>query len=1094
MLLPRALLLALAALPVSACARPTGSAALVVSESGQEAPQGGVLVEVPEEELDAPPGLGVEGLLCERRSEPLALDTPQPRFSWRLVALDPERRSLSQSAYRVLVASSLAELEAGRGDLWDSGTVASNETLDVAYGGRELDSFERAYWKVRVADQNGMPSAWSAPARFGLGALAAEDWRAQWIGFDAPLASLQAVPDLSGERWLGAPEGAGEVWLRGRFELEASNAKAALLVAAADEAELFLNGQSIWRGAAPSGVRRNAELVKVAAALRRGPNVLAARVRARGAAPAALCLRMFPTGEPTGPTISAEGDWRARASAQTGWNLETFDDSAWGPAERIAPESAWLPEVDPPALRLAPPRLLRTEFEARAAPVAATLYASALGVYSLELNGARAHDDWFAPGWTDYAQRIPYRAYDVTHLVRAGTNALGVVLADGWYAGFLGKRGQRNHYGERTRFLGQLVLEYADGTREHVASGPSWRAALGPWREADLYMGERYDARLEQRGWSTVGHEDVKWQLVAVGAEGLAPLRPHGGAAIRVVAERPSVASEERAPGVVRHDFGQNLAGVVRLAVEAPAGTTLVLKFAEALEADGSLLRRNLTWARAIDQYVCRGGGREVFEPRFTYHGFRYLEVTGLPPGAPHEVTALALSSATRMVGEFRCSDELVNRLVECARWTLRSNSMDVPTDCPQRGERLGWTGDAQLFAPSALWLADLHALYDKWGRDLLDAQRPDGRFPSTAPAFPGMGTGGPGWEDAGVLVPARVLTMTGDRALAARHLDSMRLFLAACEAQSGANLAAPEGLEAYGDWHALAGETPRDLLHLAYLARSAESLARLERELGHGAEAERARALHARACRAFLARFLDPEGRVAGGTQAAYALALNGSLVPAAQRTAAGAHLLADLAARGGPATGFLGTPELLPALSGIGRSDEAYRLLRSRSFPSWGYMLDQGATTMWETWDAWTPERGFAKNGRASLNHTPLGSVVAWLFEHAAGIRPAAPGFAQVELVPEIGGGLDWLAASHDSPRGRVALRWERVGAELRVTVEVPPNVGATLQLEGEGTVLEGGKPLAEARGVRQIGRIGARALLTLTSGRYAFTVRQP
>ncbi|HEX6883911.1 MAG TPA: family 78 glycoside hydrolase catalytic domain [Planctomycetota bacterium] len=1070
------------------------AAALGLPRRAQEPPQGSVVV-VAEDELDAPAGLGLGRLLCERREDPLGLETRAPRFSWELVALDPARRGLGQSAYRILVASSLAELEAGRGDLWDSGTVSSRETLDVAYAGRALRAFEVAFWKVRVADQNGMPSEWSAPARFGMGALARTDWQAQWIGFDAPLASEAPPPDLEEVEWLASAAGAAEIWLRRRFEIEgAFDARALLLVAAADEGEVLLNGKPVWQGKSLAGLRRNAEVTQVGSALRHGTNVLAARVRAAGGAPAALRLRLLLAPRTDGPEVRADGEWRVHTRAEVGWSTLGFDERAWEAAALLAPDDERLPEVDAPALYLPPPRLLRSEFTLRAAPVRAVLYASALGLYSLELNGTRAHDDWFAPGWTDYAQRVPYRAHDVTALLRAGENALGVVLADGWYAGSLGRRGQRGHYGTATRFLGQLVLEYPDGTRELVRSDGSWQAAIGPWREADLYHGERYDARLEQRGWSEPGFDAAKWRPVDVGASGIGPLATHGGAPIRTVAELAPIASVVAAPGVVRHDFGQNLAGVVRLALEAPAGTVLTLRFAEALEPDGTLMRRNLSWARATDRYVCKGGGRETWTPRFTYHGFRHVEVSGLPAEASAEVTALALSSATRMVGQLECSDAVVNRIVENARWTLRANSMDVPTDCPQRGERLGWTGDAQLFAPSALWLADLHALYDKWGRDLIDAQLDDGRFPSTVPGFAGMGTGGPGWEDAGVLVPARVLAMSGDRALAERQLDSMRLFLAACEARAGEGLAPPDEIEGFGDWHALAGETPLGLLQLAYLARSARTLADLERTLGHAAEAERAHALYARACRAFVARFVDAEGRVAGGTQTAYALALNERLVPAGQRDAAGAHLLADLAARGGLTTGFLGTPELLPALSVQGRSDEAYRLLRRRDFPSWGYMVAQGATTTWETWDAWTPEKGFAKDGRASLNHTPLGSVVAWLFEHAAGIRPSAPGFAQVELVPEIGGGLAWLAASHDSPRGRVALRWEVLGEEVRVAVELPPNVGATLQLATRAPLLEGGRPLAEVKGVRELGRIGERVLLTLSSGRYAFTTRRP
>jgi alpha-L-rhamnosidase len=1053
----------------------------------------------PEETARAPdPTLAATDLRCEHRSEPLGLDTRAPRFAWTLVALDPERRGLAQSAYRILVAATEAELEAERGTLWDSGRVASRATLEVEYAGRALESFQQALWQVQVFDQDGTPSAWSAPARFGTGALEPEAWRAEWIGFDAPLASAPVVPDLGDARWVGTGDGARELWLRRRFELEDdADPQAVAVVAAADEFELFLNGKSVLRGASNSGVRRNAELVRIAPHLARGTNLVAVRVRASGEHPAAFtCRLLFAAG---GPELVSDGSWRAQASAAQGLAAD-LDDSGWGAAVVADESEPWLPDVDPPAAFLPPPRLLRTEFRTPAAPVRATLFASALGVYSLELNGQRASEDWLAPGWTDYGQRIPYRAYDVTSLVRAGDNALGVVLADGWYAGLLGKRGQRNHYGKAARFLGQLVLDYPDGTRELVASDAGWRAALGPWREADLYMGERYDARIEPAGWSAPGFDAGRWRAVDVDTRPTTPLVAHPGPPIRVVAELAPVSVVARDAGRVLHDFGQNVAGVARLAVEAPAGTALVLRFAEALDADGALMRRNLTWARASEQYFCKGGGRETWQPRFTYHGFRYVEVAGVPEGVKLELTALALSSATRDAGWLRASDPEIERLVEAARWTMRANSMDLPTDSPQRGERLGWTGDGQLFAPSALWLADLATLYDKWSIDLLDAQRPDGRFPNTAPSFPGMDLGGPAWEDAGVLVPALLLERTGDRRLAERHHDSMARFVEACLGRLGPDGAPPAEIEGYGDWRNWQADTPREVLWLAYLARSTRRLAEVARALGRTAETQR---LEARltALRASAGELLvDAEGRVRGETQTGWALALAEGLVPEERRARAGERLAAEVEGRGHATTGFVGTPELLPALSAAGRSDLAYRLLARRELPSWGHMLAHGPGTIWERWDAWTEAGGYVDGGRASLSHTPLASYVAWLFEHAAGIRPGAPGFESVLLAPEPGGGLAWIEARHDSVRGRIELRWELAGdalagdAALTVDVRVPPNVTATLTLRDPGTVLEGGQPLAAVRGVRELARVGSSVLLELDSGHFRFTCRAP
>lgn len=1007
-------------------------------------------------------------LRTEGEREPLGLDTQSPRLTWQLAPTDPARRNLRQAGYRLLVARSLEVLMRDEGDVLDTGVLASPAQEHRLELGAE-PPFTHLWWKLRVTDQAGAESPWSAPARLALGP-GQDDWRAAWIGHDAPLAAQRREPDLEGARWIGAEGDARECVLRTELELASLDGlRAGILFAAADEHELLVNGVALARGALAADAPRAAQLALIGKELVVGSNRVELRVRRAAGAPAALLKIVLEDAAGT-RSVPSSGAWQVGPSTGGPWSAARELDAA--ELEALGP-------VQLPSVFLPPPRLLRGEFETPARPARATLHASALGSYSLELNGMRVGQDWFAPGWTDYTQRVTYRSYDVTHLVALGANALGAVLADGWYAGFLGKQGRRENYGSHTRLLLQLELEYVDGTRQTVTSGPDWRASTGPWLEADLYMGERFDARRVAFDWSRPGFAAEGWVPVDVGHEGEFALTAHGGQPIELLTEVTPVAITRDPAGRWIFDLGQNIAGVARLDVDAPAGTNVLLRFGERLDERGALYRRNLGWARAADLYVCRGGGREVWTPRFTCHGFRYVEVTGLvTPPTPQTITGLVLTSAIEDVGVFSCSDETIQRLVELARWTLRANSMDVPTDCPQRGERLGWLGDAQLFAPSALWLADVARLYTKWCRDLAEAQRPDDSFPSIAPAWDIVASGGPGWDEAAALVPAELFTRTGDRRALERLAGGARRMLGA------RRVLEPDGLDAlaapYGDWNAREA-TPARVLALAYHAKALQALS----ETGPGSEAQQ-QALEALAQQ----EFLTPAGEPRHRTQTALALALNGGLVPPHLRARFGAALVADLAAKG-MTTGFLGTSELFPALSSLGRTDLGLELLRAREFPGFGSLLERGATTLWERMDGWTPEHGLANGGLTSFNHTPFGTYVAWLFEHVAGLRPAAPGFASIAFEPEPTRALEWAEARHLSVRGELALRWEWDGDALLVTVLVPPNTDATLRLPGatRERLRESGRALTEAEGVTALAQVADWTVIGLGSGEYHF-----
>jgi alpha-L-rhamnosidase len=708
---------------------------------------------------------------------------------------------------------------------------------------------------------------------------------------------------------------------------------------------------------------------------------------------------------------------------------------------------------DPMLRRAQPCPHLRRAF-ALAGPVRrAVLYATARGVLDLRLNGRRVGDAELAPGWTDYGERIEYAAHDVTALVRPGDNVLGAILGDGWYAGFVGFDPKRNgaHYGRTPELLCELHAEHADGSRSVVRSDAAWRAATGPLLYADLLHGEYRDARRELGAWSEPGYDDAGWRPVAVRARDGVRLVPERAQPIRVTEELAPVSVTERAPGTWVYDLGQNMVGRARIEVEGAAGTVVTLRFAEMLEPDGSLHLANLRSARQLDTYVLRGDGRERFEPRFTFHGFRYVEVTG---AQPLELTGCVLHSDTPRSGSFACSDELVNQLWRNLNWGQRGNFLSVPTDCPQRDERLGWLADAQVFLPTASLNMDVAAFMTKWGDDLLDAQSPDGAYPDVAPRLVADRDGAPAWADAGIIVPWLVWQRYGDTRLLERHWDAMERYMAQLQRHNPDLLWRERRNNDYGDWLSVGAETPRDVLASAYWAHDARLMGQMARALGRPERAAHYDRLRDGVVAAFNRAFVGEDAYIEGDTQTVYLLALHMDLLPAAQRARAAERLVADIERHGGHlTTGFVGVGLLCPVLSDMGYGDVAHRLLRNDTFPSWGYSIRHGATTIWERWDGWTEDGGFQTAMMNSFNHYSLGSVGQWLYEHVAGIRAAAPGYAHVVIAPEPGE-LEWAEATYRSVRGPIRSAWRAAGDDFRLEVEIPANVTATVVVPGGET----------------------------------------
>ncbi len=760
-----------------------------------------------------------------------------------------------------------------------------------------------------------------------------------------------------------------------------------------------------------------------------------------------------------------------------------------------------------------PVRYLRHTFDLEEKPAAARLHITALGLYEAHLNGGKVGHDVLTPGWTDYRRRTEYLTYDVTDRLAAGRNALGILLADGWYCGRLGWHGQRRLYGPTPAVLAALRLTLADGSERFIGTDRDWKVATGAFIAADLYDGETCDARLEPAGWTTPDFDDRDWRSAQRLALPALSIDAKHTPPVRAVETLPALARSEPAAGLHIFDFGQNLVGVARLALTAPAGACVTLRHGEMLNADGTLHTANLRGAEATDRYICRGRGREIYQPRFTFHGFRYIEISGLPAApARDDITAVVLQSDLPPTGVFSCSDPLLDKLQSNIRWGQRGNSIDLPTDCPQRDERLGWTGDAQIFVRTAAFNYDIATFFRKWLRDLRDGQRANGSFPDVAPdaiavamrdnprAWTGhRHDGNAAWADAGVVCPWIVYQHYGDARMLAENYPAMLKWISHQERTSRALL---RPATAYGDWLATdavtpaRAPTPNDLVGTACFARSTALTARVAQELGRRADARRLAALHRRIVAAFRKEYVTASGRLVGDTQTGYLLALAFDLLPPAQRPGAVERLARLIEDNGNRlSTGFVGTPLLCPVLSRFGRDDIAHRLIRQRAYPSWLYPVLNGATTMWERWNSWTHETGFGDAGMNSFNHYAYGAVGEWMYATIAGLAddPAQPAFKRLHLRPAPSRALRHASAELITPHGRARSAWRRLGQRWIWEIEVAANTSARAWLP---TTRKSDVTIVSARdGVRFVTETGAgRVQLELAAGRHRIEVRRP
>lgn len=721
------------------------------------------------------------------------------------------------------------------------------------------------------------------------------------------------------------------------------------------------------------------------------------------------------------------------------------------------------PDWDEDTSQAQPLPLLRREFVVRGDVAQARLYITALGVYEAQINGVVVGDHVLAPGWTSYHHRLRYQTFDVTNLLREGQNALGAFLGDGWFRGRLSfGGGRRNIYGNRLALLAQLEIHYTDGTTERVVTDETWRAAHGPIRASDLYDGETYDAGQEQPGWSEPGFDDHDWAGVRLLEWNLATLVAPPGPPVRRIELLQPVAITTSPTGRTILDFGQNLVGRLRFTVQGTAGQTIALRHAEVLE-DGELCTRPLRTARAADQYTLRGDGVETWEPRFTYHGFRYAEITGWP-GELHtdDICAVVCHSDLERTGWFECSDPLMNRFHDNVVWSMRGNFLDIPTDCPQRDERLGWTGDIQVFAPTATFLFDVAGFLASWLADLAAEQHERGTVPFIIPDV--MSLSSPpaaAWGDAAVIVPWVLYQRYGDAGILAEQFDSMRAWVDLLANIAGEQRLWQRGYQ-LGDWldpnappdkPDAAGTDPH-LVATAYFAWSAELLGRIAGVLGRTEEEARYLTLAAEVREAFHAEYVTEHGRLLSDSATAYALALQFTLLrDENQRRHAGVRLAAIVRKSGYHiSTGFVGTPLLCDALCSVSEYDAAFRLLTQRECPSWLYPVTMGATTIWERWDSLRPDGSINPGEMTSFNHYALGAVADWLHRTVAGLASAAPGYRRLEICPRPGGGLTEAQARHRTPYGMAEVSWKIAEGQITIEALVPPNTMASVTLPGD------------------------------------------
>lgn len=1085
----------------------------------------------------APEFKGPVHLQVDNLKAPLGIDDPAPRFSWQL--RDPARGA-RQTAYEVQVASQKSLLQQGKANVWTSGRISGDKSLNIRYAGPALKPSTRYFWRVKVWGAGGKSYSASKIAwwEMGLGKQAdgQSAWRAQWIGYQTP---EEAAVRRAKAVWITSPDVKAMAAEKAAVERFAYRTTvhltkpvrfAALFATGQDTVSAWIDGAQVLK-ASPLPAWKQLPWKRfvradVTGKLAAGVNSIAVEavhynVNPNGMvtaeAPPMIATLLVQYTDGTWATFSSGPHWKSAIHAGQGWQKKDFNDSGWKHAVIWAKATGSNPDV-----QLGHPwipesvKALRHTFTVNEPIKSARLYATALGMYDMYLNGKRVGDQVMAPGWTDYRQRVVYQIYDVTAMLKQGRNAIGALLAPGWYEDSLEWYQRPNNYGVTPPALrAELRIEYANGRVQWVMTSPSWQARRSMILHSSIYNGETQDARRAEPGWDTEDFRAHGWKsAVAIHP---APLKidAQNFQPIRVGQALTAKKITEPKPGVYIYDFGQNQAGVERVQVQGPAGTNVRLRFGEVLNPNGTLYTANLRTAKATDHFILNGKGVETFTPQFTYHGYRYAELTGLPTAPGKDaVKALVLHTAAPFTDKLSTGSPMINRLWKNILWSQRSNFMSVPTDCPQRDERLGWMADAQVFWRTGSYNMALAAFSRKFARDMRGSQvgSPFYGIYSPGTSTPHSGSGA-GWSDAGVIIPWTAWLQYGGTRIINQNWAAMTKYLDAIKTANPDYLWKNEGGTHFGDWLSPEGQTKYPLIATAYWAYDVSLMREMARATGRTADEQKYEQLFEKIRAAFDKAFVHSNGFIAsayngpspfgiinnpnakskgGDTQTGYVLALEMHLLPKDLRAAAAKRLADKIEANHGLlGTGFLGTPYLLEVLTRAGYSKLAYHLLFNTAYPSWGYMVDHGATTMWERWNGNKMLNDPAMN---SFNHYAYGAVGAWIYRFAAGVdaTPLDAGFHTVVLHPVFGAKMGRLSFDYDSVYGPIHSAWTVKGNTAEWHVTIPANTTAWLPLSkaqaSKYTI--NGVALTASKLARATSRAGQSGYV-LPAGSYAFHV---